>query len=270
LTAAGDDREDVLSSLPLAGKRILITRAPHQASEMAERLRSLGATTVLIPTIEIGPPSSFATLDTGIASLGDYDLIAFTSANAVHALADRAKALGIELSASRIAAVGPATARAVEAIGLRVDVMPPKFTAESLAETLLPEVRGRNVLLVLAEGAPPTLEQVLKAGGAQVWTAMGYANRIPETSLSAIAALMSDGTRIPHAAMFTSASTAINLVALLKAAGMTLPDALVRISIGPITSKALRGLGMPAHAEAKEATMDALLGAVSSYLQRDR
>jgi uroporphyrinogen-III synthase len=265
-----DGAAEVLSPGPLAGKRILITRAPHQASEMAERLRSLGAATILIPTIEIGPPSSFATLDTAISSLGDYHLIAFTSANAVHAFAERAKALGIKISPSRIAVVGPATARAVEAIGLSVEVMPPKFTAESLAETLLPEARGANVLLVLAEDAPSTLKRALTAAGAQVRTAIAYANRIPDASLAQVATLMSDATRIPHAAMFTSASTAINLVALLKAAGLTLPDAIARISIGPITSTALRELGLPAHAEATEATMDALLDAVSSYLLHHR
>ena len=268
MTSDGD--ADVLSSGPLAGKRILITRAPHQASQMAERLRGLGASTILIPTIEIGPPSSFATLDTAITSLDDYQLIAFTSANAVHAFAERAKVLGTTISASRIAAVGPATARAVETIGLSVEVMPPKFTAESLAETLLPEARGANVLLVLAQDAPPTLERALTAGGAHVRTAIAYANRIPEASFLDITELMSDAARIPHAAMFTSASTAVNLVALLKAAGMTLPDAIARISIGPVTSTALRELGLPAHAEAKVATIDALLDTVSSYLLHHR
>ncbi|HEY2860039.1 MAG TPA: uroporphyrinogen-III synthase, partial [Terracidiphilus sp.] len=175
MTAPAQDRRP-----PLAGKRILVTRAPHQASELADRLRALGATPVLIPTIEIAPPSSFAALDAALSQLGSFNLVAFTSANGVSAFSDRAKLLGIELTASlapprRIAVVGPSTARAVEGIGFKVDVMPPAvFTAESLAETLQPDAAGRHVLLVLAEDAPPFLRDALAAAGADVTIAAAY------------------------------------------------------------------------------------------------
>ena len=141
------------ASLPLAGRRILITRAPHQASELADRLRALGATPILVPTIEIGPPASFAALDAALASLSSFDLIAFTSANAVEAFHQRAQHLDLASAPKRIAAVGPATARALQSIGLRADVLPPTFTAESLAETLLPEAPGRRILLLVPESA---------------------------------------------------------------------------------------------------------------------
>ena len=88
---------------PLAGRRVLITRAPRQASELADRLRELGATPIVIPTIEIGPPSSFATLDAALASLSGFDLIAFTSANAVEAFHERARLLGTTPAPRRIA-----------------------------------------------------------------------------------------------------------------------------------------------------------------------
>jgi len=119
------------SSLPLSGKRILVTRAPHQASELAERLSALGATPVLIPTIEIGPPESFAALDGALGALPGFDLVAFTSANAVQAFKERADLLGMMPAPKRVAVVGPATARAVEAIGLRADVLPPVFTGRA-------------------------------------------------------------------------------------------------------------------------------------------
>jgi uroporphyrinogen-III synthase len=253
-------------ALPLAGKRILITRAPHQASELADRLRSLGATPILIPTIEIGPPASFAALDAALAALSDFDLVAFTSANAVHAFGERAEVLGLAPAPSRIAVVGPATARAVEAMGLHVDVAPPTFTAEALGQTLLPEASGRRMLLVLAEHAPATLQSALEAAGARVTVAAAYGNRVPATSLPAITALFADPANYPDAVTFTSASTASNLVALLEASGLTLPATVIRASIGPITSRALRDLGLPPHLEAAESTIGALVTALSAWL----
>jgi uroporphyrinogen-III synthase len=254
-------------SLPLAGRRILVTRAPHQASELAERLSGLGATAISIPTIEIGPPASFAALDTALASLDSFDLVAFTSANAVRAFHERAELLDVTPAPKRIAVVGPATARAVEAIGLHVDIQPPIFTAESLAQTLVPEARGRRMLLVLAEQAPSILESALKAAGALVTVAAAYGNHIPSSSLSAITSLFADPSKYPDAVTFTSASTAGNLVALLDAAGLTLPATVARASIGPITSHALVELGLPPHVEASEPTIAALANTVASYLR---
>jgi uroporphyrinogen-III synthase len=251
----------------LAGRRVLITRAPHQASELAERLRKLGAETILIPTIEIVPPVSFAALDEALARIADFDLVAFTSANAVRAFGQRAEELELRATPRRIAAVGPATARAAEGVGLRVDVIPPIYTAESLAETLLPEVRGQRILLVLAETAPKTLENALAHGGAQVTVAAVYVNRIPPDSLAAMRELFEGDVAIPHAVTFTSASTASNLLGLLDAAGLTLPESVARVSIGPITSLALRRLGIPAHIEAAASNIDALVAAVAMELR---
>lgn len=255
------------ASLPLAGRRILITRAPHQASELADRVSALGATPILIPTIEIGPPTSWAALDAAIAALASFDLVAFTSANAVRAFQERATALGVAPMPKRIAVVGPATARAIEAIGLHADVLPPQFTAESLGETLSPEARGRKILLVLAEQAPGILEAALKGGGADVTVAAAYKNRIPDTSLSAVRELFAAPSAYPDAVTFTSASTATNLVALLEAAELTLPGEVTRASIGPITSRALVELGLPAHIEAAEPTIPALVAAVEKHLR---
>lgn len=257
-------------SLPLEGRRILVTRAPRQASELVERLSALGAAVVLIPTIEIGPPSSFAALDAAIGALEDFDLVAFTSANGVRAFRERAEVVGVAPAPRWIAVVGPATARAVEAIGLRADVLPPVFTAASLGEVLAPEAGGQRILLVLAEQAPATLETALKAAGAHVTVAAAYGNRIPATSLAAITDLFADASALPDAVTFTSASTAGNLVALLDAAGLTLPTRVVRASIGPITSRALVELGLPAHVEAVEPTIPALVAAVAAQLVNNR
>src|ERR1039458_3577866 len=108
---------------PLAHRRLLPPPPPQQASELADRLRALGATPISIPTIEIAPPASFAALDAALASLSSFDVVAFTSANAVTAFQQRARLLGIVLGIApqprRIAVVGPSTARAVEAIGVQ-------------------------------------------------------------------------------------------------------------------------------------------------------
>jgi len=251
---------------PLADRRILITRAPHQAPELAGRLRDLGAVPIFIPTIEIAPPGSYAPLDAALAGLASFDLVAFTSANAVHAFHRRAQTLGFAAAPRRIAVVGPATARAVEAIGLRADVVPPVYTAESLAAALAPEAGGRGVLL-LAEQAPATLRAALEAAGARVTVAAAYSNRIPAGSLTAVATLFADASCFPDAVTFTSASTANNLIALLDAAGLKLPDAVARASIGPITSRALRELGLPPHIEASEPTIDALADALAVHFR---
>lgn len=253
--------------MSLAHRRILITRAPHQASQLADSLRALGAIPILIPTIEIGPPASFAALDAALASLSSFDVVGFTSANAVEAFHRRAQFLCITPAPKRIAVVGPATARAVETMGLHVDLIPTTSTAESLAEALRPEAFGRQVLLILADGAPTILREGLRAAGAGVTVAAAYRNRIPEASLSAIISLFSGPAQYPDAITFTSGSTASNLMALLEAANLTLPPGITRASIGPITSKTLRDLGLPAQLEAAEPTIPALVTALSTHFR---
>jgi uroporphyrinogen-III synthase len=255
--------------LALTGRRILVTRAPHQASQLADRLSALGATPILIPTIEIAPPASFAALDAALTALSSFDLVAFTSANAVEAFQQRVQLLGLTPAPCRIAVVGPATERAVAAIGLHADLVPPIFTAESLAQTIvqsvLPEAPGARILLLLAEQAPATLASALEAAGARVTVAAAYRNRVPQASLAAVAALFADPSKVPDAVTFTSASTAGNLIALLEAAGLTLPATVVRASIGPVTSRALADLGLPPHLEATEPTLTALTEALAAH-----
>ena len=127
-------------SLPLAGRRILITRAAHQAGKLSEGLRALGADPVEVPVIEIQPPADFAPLDRALRSLPSYDWLILTSANAVRALADRTAALGLNLTDTarlNIAAIGEATAEAARHAGLPVTLVPDSYVAESLVAKLL-------------------------------------------------------------------------------------------------------------------------------------
>jgi uroporphyrinogen-III synthase len=252
----------------LAHKRILITRAPHQASELADTLRTLGATPILIPAIEIAPPVSFAALDAALTCLATYDWLVFTSANAVEAFHRRAQFLHLTQLPRNIAAIGPATERAVNAIGLTVDLIPPQYVAESLAEALLPEALNHSFLLVRAAAARDTLPQTLTAAGATVTIAEAYRNQSPPGSIPALAALFKTPANYPDAITFTSASTARNLVALLEAANLILPPAILRASIGPITSGTLRDLNLPPHLEAAEPAIPSLIAALVTHFNQ--
>ena len=267
-TDIGVQPDAALARPALDGRRILVTRSVAQASELSERLTALGATVIQIPTIEIGPPSSYLALDAALAEIAEFDLVAFTSGNAVEAFHRRAELMKIAPVPRRIAVVGPATERAVEEIGLHADVVPSVFTAEALAETLRTEVAGRRILLVLVEDAPATLCDALVAAGARVTVAAAYANRVPDQSVSELSKLFSDSANYPDAATFTSASTVRNLVALLRAAGLVLPATVARASIGPVTSRALADLGLPPDVEAAEPTLAALAEALASHFQK--
>src|SRR3954470_21882990 len=117
---------------PLAGKRILITRAHHQAAEMARGLEGLGATVISIPTIEIRPPQSFQPLDKALKKLPAYDWLIVTSVNGVHALKKRMDKADVDAGMVRqlqIAAIGPATSEALRGIGLKASVVPAHYVA---------------------------------------------------------------------------------------------------------------------------------------------
>jgi uroporphyrinogen-III synthase len=255
--------------LPLANRRVLITRTRQQASELASQLAALGAQTVTIPTIEIAPPTSFCALDAALACLSCYDWLLFTSANAVHAFQQRAECLSIQPHPCRIAAIGPATAKAVADLGLRPQrdtiLVPPQYVAESLAEALTPHAAGQTFLLVRAEEARDILPDTLTAAGAHVTIAPAYRNVTPPEAIPSLQALFAAATTPPDAITFTSSSTARNLLALLETAAITLPSTVVLASIGPITSATLRELGYEPTVEAAEPTVPALAEAIANH-----
>ena len=280
--------------MPLNHKRILITRTRHQASDLAAQLEALGATPLLIPAIEIIPPETYAPLNTALAQLDTYDWLLFTSANAVEVFHQRYSGpqnwvphLRVEdakvgnrasdpSSSSqpqnpppklpRIAVIGPATARAVQGIGLTVDLIPPQYIAESLAEALTPHAPNSRMLLIRAAQARDILPEVLTAAGATVTVAEAYRNQFPPDSIPALQALFATPDTYPDAITFTSASTARNLIALLEAASLTLPSTIILASIGPITSQTLRDLGHAPHIEAPEPTIPALIQTLAQSL----
>jgi uroporphyrinogen-III synthase len=256
--------------LPLTNKRILITRTRHQASDLAAQLEALGATPILVPTIEIVPPTSFSVLDAALICLRTYDWLLFTSANAVEAFHRRAQFLHLTQLPKHIAVIGPATLNAANAIGLTVDLIPPRYIGESLAESLLPEAPGKSFLLVRAAEARDHLPETLTAAGATVTIAEAYRNQLAVESIPALQQLFSSPEQYPDAITFTSASTVRNLCNLLEASNLTLPPNVTLASIGPITSEALRNLGHEPTLEATEPTIPVLVQSLLTHLTQPK
>lgn len=256
-------------ALPLAGRRVLVTRAREQASQLVGALQAAGAETVEIPAIAIVPPSSYDALDGALAGFKDVDWLIFTSANAVKVFCERALYAGVHPAASavKIAVIGAASAEAVRDAGMKVELVPPKFVAESLLHELRYQVADEHVLLVRAEVARDVLPDGLRAAGAHVLVANAYRNQLPEGSGARLREIMADETLIPQAITFTSSSTARNLRTLLDAAGVGLPVGIVLASIGPVTSATMRELGMEPTVEAGEATIAGLVTVLTEYFR---
>lgn len=254
--------------MSLIGKRVLVTRSRAQASELSAQLEAMGAEVIQIPTIEIGPPSSFCSLDAALACLRSFDWVVFTSANAVQLFAERARRVGVAAAPKRIAVVGPATAKAVNGIDQVVDLMPETYVAEALGQAMMPVAPGAAILLVRAEVAPDVLPKMLRAAGAEVTVVSAYRTIVPEESLSKLKELFSARAIWPDAITFTSASTVTNLLALLGLGGLTLPNDIARISIGPVTTRALCEADLEPHGEAVEVTLQSLCATVEQCVAK--
>lgn len=250
-------------ALPLAGKRVLVTRTAQQASRLSDGLRTLGAEPVEVPVIEIRPPDSFEALDRAIGELKDFDWLILTSTNAVQAVAGRCLLLGVdvsELESLRVAAVGAATAEAAREAGFRVAVVPEQYNSEGLAVALADAVRGRRVLLARARIARDVIPEALIAAGAAMTVVDAYRNALPEGAGERLAEAIGDGL---DAAAFTSSSSVRHLAMAARDAGIVFPlEGVAAISIGPVTSATLREYGWPPEVEAAVADIAGLIEAV--------
>lgn len=257
--------------LPLAQRRVLVTRARGQASALALLLEAQGATPILLPAIELAPPASWCPLDATMIALRSFDWLLFTSANAVEAFMQRARTLHLSPHPQRIAVIGPATAKAVQDSGLAaaIDLMPESYVAEAFAAALVPHCPGASLLLVRAAVARDVLPLALTQAGANLTIVDAYRNVIPQESIAALPTLFSAESAAPlDAITFTSASTARNVAVLLEAAGLVVPASVALASIGPITSAAMRSLGLKPTVEARESTIAALVDAMAVHFSQ--
>ena len=173
------------SSKPLAGIRVLVGRARHQASALSSGLKELGAEVIEIPFIEIRPPRSYTPLDSALKRISKYDWLILTSVNGVDALASRLKHLKIKpesLSSMQVTAIGPSTRDAAEKLGLRVAIVPKQYVAESVVESLAGKVEGKRVLLSRAKVARDVIPSELRNMGARVDVVEAYETVVPKPS----------------------------------------------------------------------------------------
>jgi len=258
------------SSRALAGVRVLVGRARHQAGALSFELRKLGATVMEIPFIEIRQPRSYKPLDAALKNLGDYDWLVLTSANGVEAMWERMGKLRLKLNSRdpknrplRVAAIGPATKKAIENHGVRVDVVPEKYVAESVVRSLQEKVKGKSVLLVRAKVARDVIPSELRKAGAEVNVVEAYETVVPQSSRTRLRAALVRPDRRPHVVTFTSSSTVKNFVELLGNRPAPLQLEGVKLaSIGPVTSGTLRELGLKADIDAEEYTIPGLVDAI--------
>ena len=260
-------------AMPLAGKRILITRAREQASAFAAVLEAAGAEVVEFPTISIVPPESWAPLDAAIGRLREYQWVIFTSSNGVRSFRDRLQHAGRDvrdLHGITICAIGPATAAALATLGIRADLVPAEFKAEALLEAIraVPggtDIRGARVLLARAAEARELLPDELTRRGAQVDVVAAYrtVRSIPEAE--PVRAMLRD--RNLHAVTFTSSSTVKHFLELVGEDARDLLRGVVVASIGPITAEAAARRGIVSDIVPENYTIPALAEALIRHFQ---
>jgi uroporphyrinogen III methyltransferase / synthase len=237
---------DWFAAGPLAGRTIVVTRARAQASGLAARLRALGAQVIEAPAIRIEP------LPVAVPDLAGFDLLCLTSPNGVRRLFEEVRDARA-LAGPAIAAIGPGTAAALREHGVEADVVPERSVAEALVEALA-GVPVRRALVARAQDARDVLPDALRARGAEVEVLALYRTVAePLDAPTRAAALGAD------LATFTSASS----VRFFHEAAGTL-DGPRLVSIGPVTSAALRELGYEAALEAGDHTPDGLVDVLLS------
>ena len=248
-------------SLPLFGQRIAVTRTRKQAGDLTARLRALGADAFELPTIRIEPATDKRAFYELVVDAHAYDWIVFTSPNGVDAFFKAFYEIfrdARDIGGARIAAIGPATAERVRSFHLQVDVQPEKYVAEEILAELQKEVSVENLkfLLARAEGAREVLAEELTRLGAIVDEAVAY-RTVPETDdvSGGIKRFREEGA---DWITFTSSSTAENFAALK----LPLPAELKTASIGPITSKTMRKLGLDVDIEATQHDIPGLVEAM--------
>jgi uroporphyrinogen III methyltransferase/synthase len=253
---------------PLLGKRILVTRARQQASDMVKLLSGLGAECLEFPTIKIMPPKEFGPLDNAVQRLADYDWIVFTSVNGVAFFFDRLFTMKKDVRAChqlRIAAIGPATAEKLFEFGLKSDIVPANYQAEAVVEAFRNEkLTGKKILLPRAAEARPVLPAGLRQMGAQVDEITAYRTLKEQANADDLIQQLEE--KKIDLITFTSSSTVRNFRALLPLAEVqTLLEGVTIASIGPITAATAQELGLSVHIIAESYTIPGLCDAILRY-----
>jgi uroporphyrinogen III methyltransferase/synthase len=259
-----------LSRQPLFGKRVLVTRAREQAGGAAAMLRERGADPVVVPTIEIHPPSDPSAMIDAVQSMAErYDWVVLTSANGVDRLWAEMRRQGRDartFGKAKIAAIGPGTATALERCGLTADVIAKEHRGEALAAEVLAAMGGATgrVLVARAQVARDVVPDTLRAAGCTVDVVPVYETRPPPRPLLEALAALLEGGEI-DAVTFTSSSTVDHLCDALGARAIALLARTTVASIGPITTETAKKRGVRVDVMAAEYTIPGLVSALEEH-----
>ena len=248
-----------------------MTRAPEQAGELIRALELHGAVVFLLPTVGFAPVADMQELDAAIRGIEEHDWILFTSANAVRFLCQRCRELGVEPRSLQTAkplvgTIGPATAKAASAEGLRVDYVAKDHGGVSLAREMADWVAGRSIFLPRSDRADGRLPEALRESGAQVTEVVAYRTTIPETLDENIVSRVRHGD--VEAIVFASPSAFRNLCLFVSAHELAaLSKRIQFVAIGSTTARALREAGIRVDIEARESSPNGLAEAIINFYQ---
>lgn len=255
---------------PLLGKGVVVTRAREQASGLSRTLRDLGACVVQFPTIEISPLDDYGPVREAIGRLGSYDWVVFTSVNGVKHFWRELRGLGLDARAFgpvKLAAIGPATAEALEAHGLVPDFVPGKYVAEHVVEGLLARgAAGKRVLIPRAAVAREVLPEELAKAGCQVELLPVYETKPSAGNLDAFRQSLEAGEL--RYVTFASSSTVENFLDLVPAETLKQHPEIKLACIGPVTAKTLEAAGLKADIQPEDYTIPGLVEALLADAKR--
>lgn len=253
----------------LAGKRVVVTRARSQASELCRLIEERGGTAYEFPVIRLAWPEDLAPLDEAIGRLGEYDWLIFTSTNGVKLFFERMMHNKVDLdvlAGAKFAAVGPKTAQALEKWGLPVRVTAEEFVGEGLVEALQGHVLpGQRILLPRADLARKAVPDGLRGLGCLVTDLVAYRNVIVTENVEELVALLEAGQI--DIVTFTSSSTVKNFMSALQGYSIdSLLQGVALAAIGPVTANTAVGLGLTVDVMPTTYTIPDLVDAIVQYL----
>jgi uroporphyrinogen III methyltransferase/synthase len=258
---------------PLFGKRVLVTRPAPQAGALMQALRDAGAEPVPVPAISVVAPQDPEPLRRAAQNAHDFDWVVFTSANGVHAFFTELRSQGGDarrLGRARVAAIGPATADRLRAVGIEPELVPEEYRGEAVADAIARvhdgRMQGVSVLLPRAEVAREALPDMLRSAGARVTVVAAYRS-LPagEAERAAFSRLFEAGEI--DIATFTSPSTVDSTVSALGAHAARHLGNVTLASIGPVTTAAAERHGLHVAVTATEYTSAGLVAALERHFK---
>ena len=258
---------------PLFGKRIIITRARAQASDLVSKLARLGAQCIEIPTIKIVPPEDITPLKKSIENINNYDWLVFTSVNGVKFFFDTLFDMGKDvrvLGHLKFACIGPVTKERLKDYGIISDILPETYRAESVVDSFSTfKIKNQKILLPRAKKARTILPEELTKMGALVDEVIAYETLLDIQEKEELISLLKNNKI--DAVTFTSSSTVSNFMALLDSENSTkLLKDVVTASIGPITSETGTTFNIKPDIEAQKYTIQGLVDSLLAYYENGK